>query len=138
MWHKNNGQSEDEILQNRFTAYLSKAIQRQRKEYILHAIRQKQIEKLLGELAEIQKCDFAWEEWNELPLLMRLENESLLYALKGLTERERYVLLARILDERSFEEIANRMGMSYKGAATIYYRALQKIRNRMEEVDDEF
>lgn len=137
MWHKNNGQNEDEILQNRFTAYLSMAIRRQRKEYILHSIRQKRIEKLLGELADIQKCDFTREEWNELPLLMRLENESLLYALKGLTERERYVLLARILDERSFEEIASRMGMSYKGAATVYYRALQKIRNRMKEVDDE-
>ena len=119
MWQKNNGQCEAEKLKNQFTAYLSTAIRRRRKAYILQSIKQKQIEHVLDELAAIQVYDFAWEVWNELSVLMRLENESLLYALKGLTERERYVLLARILDERSFEDIAGRMGLSYKGAAAI-------------------
>ena len=78
------------------------------------------------------------EVLEELPLLMRLENDALLYALKELNERERSVFLARVLDGMTFEELADRMHLSYKGVAAIYYRALRKIRQKMTEVDHEF
>lgn len=49
----------------------------------------------------------------------------------GLTERERYILLAHVLDERNFAALARELGLGYKGTAAIYYRAVQKVRKSM-------
>lgn len=138
MWQKNNGHSEADKLQNQFTSYLSMAVQRRRKEYIIQAIRQKQVESLTENPVSNPEYDVLQDVLEELPLLMRLENDTLLYALKELNERERQIFLARVLDEKSFEELAGMTGLSYKGVAAVYYRALRKIRNRMKEVDNEF
>ncbi len=69
-----------------------------------------------------------------LPLPMQMEDSALLHALKGISERERYVFFARVLDERGFESLAEEMGLGYKGVATIYYRALSKIKKKMKEL----
>ena len=66
-----------------------------------------------------------------LPPLAQIENQRLLYALMDLTERERYILLAHVLDERNFAALAGELGLWYKGAAAIYYRAVQKVRRSM-------
>lgn len=68
----------------------------------------------------------------DIPLYMRLQNEKLLFALSQLTERERYVYFSRTLDERDFEELGAELGLSYKGVAAIYYRAIQKIKKKMK------
>lgn len=138
MWQKNNGHSEAERLQNQFTAYLSMAVQRRRKEYIMQAIRQKERESLTENPISDPDYDILQDVLDELPLLMRLENDSLLYALKELNERERNIFLARVLDEKSFAELAGITGLSYEGVAAVYYRALRRIRKRMKEVDNEF
>ena len=138
MRQKNNGQNEAETLQNQFTAYLSMAIQRRRYKYILQAIKQQQIESLTENPVSNLEYDIVQEIFEELPLLMRLENDTLLSALKELNEKERHIFLTRVLDEKSFEELADKMGLSYKGVAAIYYRALRKVRTRMKEVKNDF
>ncbi|MBQ8409757.1 MAG: sigma-70 family RNA polymerase sigma factor, partial [Clostridia bacterium] len=50
------------------------------------------------------------------------------YALKQLDERERYVLFARVLEDKSFAEIADKLGVKYKCATMIYYRTTEKLR----------
>ena len=70
--------------------------------------------------------------FEELPLLMHLENDRLFYALKYLNERERYIFLERVLNEVSFEELAAELGLGYKGVAAIYYRTVQKIKKQMK------
>ena len=59
-------------------------------------------------------------------------------ALKGISQRERDIFLARVLDEKSFGELADEYGLNYKGAAAMYYRAVRKIKNRMGEIGDDF
>ena len=49
--------------------------------------------------------------------------------MREIKEKERYVILARILDEKGFNEIADELGMGYKGVAAIYYRAIRKLKN---------
>ena len=49
-------------------------------------------------------------------------------ALSAIREKERRVFLARVLDEKGFDEIARELGLSYKGAAAIYYRTIAKLR----------
>ena len=138
MWQKNDGQNESDKLQNRFTAYISVAIQRRRNAYIMQSVRQQQLETLTENPVSGSEYDILDDILGELPLLMQLENDKLLYALKELDERERQIFLARVLDDKSFEELAGVIGLSYKGVAAIYYRALRKIRNRMKEANNEF
>ena len=52
----------------------------------------------------------------------------LLEALQKLNERERQIFLARTLEEEDFETLGAKFGLSYKGAAALYYRTIQKIR----------
>ena len=78
----------------------------------------------------------AWEDeyFRRMELLM--EYRAVLEALDQLQKRERYILLARILEERSFTELAElaqELQIGYKGAAAIYYRALSCIREKLEE-----
>lgn len=136
MWQRNNGRDEGEVLQNHFTSYVSTAVQRRRNEYIQQMMRQQASECLSENLAlESSEWEYQLEQelFGELPLLAQLENDALLYALKEISERERHVFLSRVLDEKSFEALAKELGLGYKGVAAIYYRAIQKIRKRMEE-----
>jgi DNA-directed RNA polymerase specialized sigma24 family protein len=59
----------------------------------------------------------------------------LLEALQKLNERERQIFLARTLEEEDFETLGLKFGLSYKGAAALYYRTIQKIRKCIEGGD---
>lgn len=134
MWQKNNGKSESEILQNRFTAYLTTAVNRRRNDYIKQAVRIQQMENMTEDIQYNQEHESEKDMFRGLPLPMQLENSALLHALKEVNERERRVFFARVLDERSFESLAEEMGLGYKGVTSIYYRALRKIRKKMKEL----
>lgn len=137
MWQKNNGWGEEEVLQNQFTSYVSTAIQRRRNQYIQQLLRQQSAECLTDEVPlTMWELEYSLEQdfFHELPLLMQIENDRLLYALKAISERERHVFLAHVLEDKSFEVLAEEMGLSYKGTAAIYYRALLKMKEWMKEV----
>ena len=59
-------------------------------------------------------------------------------ALKILTERERKIIIFHILEDKDFAEIGNLLGLSYKGTATAFYRAIKKLREVLERYRDEF
>lgn len=132
MWHKNNGKSETEIMQNRFTAYLTTAVQRRRNDYIQQLDRRRQIESLTEDFLFMPECSIEQDMFLGLPILMQLEDSVLLQALKELSERERYIFLARVLDGKSFETLAEETELGYKGVTAVYYRTAQKIRRKME------
>lgn len=69
-----------------------------------------------------------------LPLLQKLENQALRSAIKGMKERERYIFLERVLSDKSYAELSIELGMEYKSVATVYYRAVEKIRKHMKEM----
>lgn len=135
MWQKNNGKSETEILQNRFTAYLATAVQHRRNEYIQQITRRQQTEIVTDVIGDRQKGDVEKDMLLGLPLSMQLEDSALIYALKEVNERERHIFFARVLDERSFESLAEELGLGYKGVAAIYYRTIRKIKKKMEEME---
>ena len=114
MWQRNNGQAEDD-LQFRFTAYLVSAVKR------------RSIESTVEVVYESEPSS---EEvvLDRLPLMDVIENGALLEALQKLNERERQIFLARTLEEEDFETLGAKFGLSYKGAAALYYRTIQKIR----------
>lgn len=134
MWQKNSGKSENEILQNLFTAYLTTAVKRRRNDYIQQAARIQQMESMEHDIQYILEQGTEEDMFRGLPLPMQLEDSALLHALKEVNERERRVFFARVLDERSFESLAEEMGMGYKGVTSIYYRTLRKIKKKMKEL----
>ena len=128
---RNKGKEQDEVLQNRFTAYLFSAVQRRRAQYIDEEVKALKISSLMEERTMDNAIDLE-EALSEIPLYMRLQNEKLFWSLSALTERERYVFFNRALDEKSLDELAAELGLSYKGVAAIYYRAIQKIKKKMK------
>lgn len=128
---RNDGSDPINAIQNRFTAYLITAAKRKKYQYIQKKIRQSACEVSIDDA-------FSSDLWPEevdmlagLPPLAQMENQRLLQVLIGLTDRERYVLLAHILDERQFDELAKELGLGYKGVTAVYYRALQKVQKEM-------
>lgn len=132
VWQRNEGSEQDEVLQNRFTAYLFSAVQRRRAQYIDEEVKAQKISSLMEETTMDNTFDLEEKALADIPLYMRLQNEKLLFALSQLTERERYVYFSRTLDEREFEELGAELGLSYKGVAAIYYRTIQKIKKIMK------
>ena len=122
MWQRNNGQAEDD-LQFRFTAYLVSAVKRRRKDYLIQLYKRSSIESSSEVVLD------------KLPLMDVIENGALLEALQKLNERERQIFLARTLEEEDFETLGVKFELSYKGAAALYYRTIQKIRKSIEGGD---
>lgn len=132
VWQRNEGHEQDDVLQNRFTAYLLSAVQRRKAQFIDTLMKVQQTSTLIEETVMDTKFDLEGEASQGIPLYMRLQNEKLFLSLSRLTERERYVFFTRALDERSLDELASELGLSYKGVAAIYYRTIQKIKKSMK------
>lgn len=128
---RNDGKSENDRLQNQFTAYLLTAVKRHKINYLQ---RQDKLQRLEISL-ELQDWDRFIQEAADMDenlcLLEQIENPVLYAALMQARERERYIFLTRVLDERSFLELSKELGISYKATTHIYYRFIAKIRKRM-------
>ena len=125
MFKKNNGSNEQDILQNQFTSYLSLAVSNARIDFI-----RAKIARLKREQATDQYDLLFMQEVFEVEIF--IENEALSQAIKDIREKERYVFLARVLEDKKFKEIAKELGMGEKGVAAIYYRTVKKLRDILE------
>lgn len=125
MFKKNNSSNEQDILQNQFTSYLSFAVSNARIDFI-----RAKTARLKREQPTDQYELLFTDEAFELEIFM--ENEILSQAIKEIREKERYVFLARVLEEKKFKEIAEELGMGEKGVAAIYYRTVKKLRDILE------
>ena len=59
-------------------------------------------------------------------------------ALKSLSDREKEIIVAHILEDKDFAEIGRCLGLTYKGTATAFYRAITKLRETLGRYRDEF
>lgn len=132
MRNKFGNQTNDDILRNSFTGYLASAVQHRRADYFVEQERYRTINGHMEEIYYPESFDLEAEALKDLPIAMKMENEALLMAFLSLDERERYVLLKRIVDEVSIEDLAEDLGLGYKGAAAVYYRAVKKIKRKMK------
>ncbi len=121
MYNKNSGKTENEILQNQFTSFLSVCVSNARIDYLRSRIRRLQRELIIEEQEVYFSGDVDYIE-------LLGDNDALDRAMLQIKEKERYVVIARVLDEKGFEEIAQDLGMGYKGVAAIYYRAIKKLK----------
>lgn len=130
----NDGKGEANIVQNQFTKYL------------VVSVHWKKIAVLQGR-RKIRDSESFTDDWDALPGIaaeegytqqisspLDFENIALHQALAHLKERDRYILFARVLDEKGFYDLAIELGMGYKGVAAAYYRAIEKIKREMSGV----
>ena len=132
MQYRNDGSREEYQIQNQFTAYLQVTLRRRKNAYLSQRHRQQQHERPMEPDRQPISAE-AWEDEYVRRMELLMEYRAVLEALDQLQKRERYILLARILVERSFTELAQELQIGYKGAAAIYYRALSRIREKLEE-----
>lgn len=135
VWKKYEDQTRDEVLQNRFTAYLTSAVNRQRAAYIDKQIRLQNIINTINiDLSNVEdeSFDLEAEALKSFPMHLQFQNEDLFLSIAELSERERYVFFNRALGELSLDEMAAELGISYKAVASVYYRTIQKLKRKMQ------
>jgi len=130
MLFRNDGKGESNTVQNRFTAYAVLAVQRKKSAVLRHR----------REIAEFElsvnfDSDLVWMQNQQnsgfSELMMQFEIAAFEQALDRLSERDRYILIARLLHKRAFSELAQELGLGYKGVTAVYYRAIQRIRKEL-------
>ena len=132
IWKKYEDQTRDEVLQNRFTAYLTSAVSRRRAEYIDKLIQlQNQLNFNSANIVD-KNFDVEEEVLKSFPLHLQIQNEDLFLSIAELSEQERYIFFNRALGELSLDEMAAELGMSYKAVAAVYYRTIQKLKIKMQ------
>ena len=126
--------SDDRELQNRFTAYVQKAMENTRSTYykkkmVLHkreALYDEFDDTLLVESDDILNAMFTLD-------MDLLENLSLLKALYELADMDIMIIKLHVLYDKSFKEISHVVEMKEAAVRQRYNRAIRVIRNKIGE-----
>lgn len=139
MTFKNDGKSESNVIQNHFTAYLVSAIRRRKRDLIHKRSRIQDNEfsadiqdYLLGTAFEPEAPEsiqqFSAKDYPKIDF----ESTSLEQELRSLSELDRFVFLAHVLDERDFNDLAGELELSCSAVTARYYRIVKKIKRALE------
>lgn len=128
MFKRNDGKGINAV-QNKFTALLKTALRNRRIDYILQ---QKKYEKEI----KLDEYRFEGETYDFIQAIV--DFDVVKSALKTLSEKERKIVLAHILEDRDFSDIGIEYGLTYKGTATVFYRTIAKLREVLGRYRDEF
>ena len=121
-------QKDQHITQNQFTAYLKKAVHFRRIRYLTNRSR------ITSNELPLTESEFALPDKTDI-IQEIADYEAMQQAMKSIKEKERRIVLARIVEEKDFDEIAKELGMTYKAVTSLYYRVLKKLRQHMEDGD---
>lgn len=121
----------DSSLQNRFTAYLITAVRNRkinysRQKHFLDAI-EIPLEKYIHSVESLSEEDML----TGLPIIDQIEDFMLQHALSHTKGPYLYILFARILEGRSFAEIAMDLGMNLKTVTSAYYRLITRLKKEL-------
>lgn len=124
------GQHDDsQDVQNRFTAYLLVALTRKKCNYQREQVRLKGRECS----TDFQDAEYPDCRAYGVPDWPRYTHSALMEALSRLTERERYIIFERVLNGREYNKLADGMNLRYNSTASIYRRAIQKLKRALKE-----
>lgn len=112
MYKKNNGSTEQEILQNQFSAYVKKAVHNRRIQFLTEKSRKFRFETPLFDL------DYLLFDTTDI-IQEITDHETVRQALRSIKENERRIVLERIIEEKSFGQLSDELGMSYQRALMV-------------------
>jgi len=133
----NNGQSFEDILQNRFTSYVEKALTRNRDRYWAKLKAQRENEITMDIEGEDSVNLIAAEDITESGDRFEFNPDNiddirLFEASKLISREDMMIIKLHVLYGLTYVSIANSMGVSWSVVASRYNRAIKKIRNYME------
>lgn len=128
MYNRNSGTDEQEILQNQFTAYVKRAIHNKRLRYL--SCMQRRIN---TECSLTMHEPFVVDSHDNIHSIV--EMEAIRHSLGRIHEKERQVILSRVVEEKSVGQIAEEMKISYRAVTSLYYRGIKKLREILRGAD---
>lgn len=131
MGQRSNDPNEVFALQNRFTAYLLIAVKRKKRDYIRKQTQLDDHELLTDFQNEEYINDSVQTLKGADQFSYRIEYDTLMQALSQLTDKERYILFERILNDCGYEELAHRLNLNYRSVATAYHRIIKKLKKAL-------
>ena len=138
MFERNDGKSQDNVAQNRFTAYLLVALRNTRNMY-LDKVNHIQAHEMPF---EIQDCGayFVYEPdmLESLPVLDQLEDDTLQACLLEVRERDLHIFIGKIIEGKSLRELSDEMGISFNTVSTAYHRLIRRIRMELGNYGNRF
>ena len=131
--------TQEEISWRQFNKYVKTALIRKRKDYLQKKTRIREHETpqdpetiLLYKYDRRNDRDFEALFQDDTDILtLDIENKRLQQALNCLNQREYYVVITYTLKRRTLIQLAEDLGIKYKSAAAVYYRAMDKLRREM-------
>ena len=112
MFNRNSGTDEQEILQNQFTAYVKRAVHNKRLRYLSHM-----------QKYAVSECSLTMLEpyvFDPLDTIhAAFEMDASRQALGETQEKERQIILSRVVVDNSVSEIAAEMGSSYRAVTSL-------------------
>ena len=131
--------TQEEISWRQFNKYVKTALIRKRKDYLQKKARIREHETpqdpetiLLYKWDRRNDRDFEALFQDDTDILtLDIENKRLQQALNCLNQREYYVVITYTLKRRTLIQLAEDLGIKYKSAAAVYYRAMDKLRREM-------
>lgn len=131
--------TQEEISWRQFNKYVKTALIRKRKDYLKKKARIMEHETpqdpetiLLYKWDRRNDRDFEELFQDDTDILnLDIENKRLQQALNCLNQREYYVVITYTLKRRTLMQLAEDLGIKYKSAAAVYYRAMDKLRREM-------
>lgn len=135
--YRNDGKSYDDALQNRFTAYVDKALRNNAINLLERSLKYKVNEDVADIEETYDMCDVSAEEevMRGAGLEFKLEyieNIALLKALRRISQQDMTIIKLRVLYEYRFSRIAFILGMTENAARVRYFRSIKAIRRFME------
>ena len=146
-------EQQNDSVQSRFTAYLVVAVANRRKRYLENKHRMSEQEVVHQDLLELSYVNFdlqyhtyvsereslITEKWADLEVLTELlQTPKLIALVKGLKEKERKILYAKVFGELSFQELGQMFHKTPRQMEMTYYYILRKLRKGLEGSKDEF
>lgn len=125
--YKNN-ENQNDILQNQFSSYVKTAIRNRRIRYLTNQSKRVKNETTIVEY-EIYLYD------NDDYIQRMIDFDCLKAAFRLLNDKEKRIVVARLIEDKDFSEIARDFQTTYKAVTSLYYRAIKKLQNCLKEGD---
>ena len=124
-------QSAEDIVQEIFVALMKKqTIPENPQNYLIRAVRNRMLNEHRKRKLQALREDTT-EQWFTQPIEKQEEREQLTKALKKLPEEQREVIVLKIWNQMSFQEIAKLLEISQNTAGSRYRYGLEKLQQAM-------
>lgn len=132
MGQHNDSQNENNALQNHFTGYLLVALRRKKRDYMNKRNHLEKRELLTDFQVNPLPDETAWDMADRTPPFAQVGDLELMRAISHLTERERYILFERVLNECEYAKLAEHLNARRGSISTAYHRIIKKLRKELQ------